>query len=96
MAKSHKKRGSSRKSKKNLYGSLKRTTKRAIPVVASGIKTVGKTTVKVVKKSAPIVEKGVGAVYGVLAEGFDMGVKGLKKTASVMQKNKKTRKHRRH
>ncbi len=94
MGKSYKKKRSSRKSKKNLYGSLKKTTKRAIPVVASGIKTVGKTTVKVVEKTAPIVEKGVGRVYGVLAEGFDMGVKGLKKTASVMQKNKKTRKHR--
>jgi hypothetical protein len=95
MAKSHKRRRSFRKSKKNLYRSLKKTTKRAIPIVASGIKTVGKTSVKVVKKSAPIVEKGVGAVYGVLAEGFDMGVKGLKKTASVMKQSRKTRKHRR-
>jgi len=96
MAKSYKKRRSSRKTKKNFYGTLKRTTKRAIPVVASGIKTVGKTSVKVVEKSAPIVEKGVGTVYGVLAEGFDMGVKGLKKTAAVMQKGRKTRKSRRH
>lgn len=96
MAKSYKKRRNTRKTKKNLYGTIKRTTKRAIPVVTSGIKTVGKTTVKVAEKSAPIIEKGVGAVYGVLAEGFDMGVKGLKKTTSVMKKSKKTRKHRKH
>jgi hypothetical protein len=95
MAKSYKKRRSTRKTKKNLYGTIKRTTKRAIPVVTSGIKTVGKTSVKLAKKSAPIIEKGVGTVYGVLAEGFDMGVKGLKKTATVM-KSKKTRKHRKH
>lgn len=97
MARTHRKsRRASRKTKRGMYRSIKKTATRAVPVVASGLKTVGKTAVSVAKKSTPIIEKGVGSIYGVLAEGFDMGVKGLKKGASTMRSKSKTRKHRKH
>lgn len=97
MAKTHRKsRSASKKTKKGIYRSIKKSAREAVPVVTSGLKKVGKTSLKVAKKSRPIIEKGLGAVYGVLAEGFDMGVKGLKKGANVIQKGKKTRKNRKH
>ena len=72
------------KSRRNVRGvmkTLKRTTARALPVVDNGLKTVGMATKGVVKKSIPIVEKGVSAVYGTMATGFDLGIKGVKKVA---------------
>jgi hypothetical protein len=89
MAKSHKKKHASRKTRKNMY----RSVKKALPAVKQGLTTVGKTAVKVAEKSRPIIEKSVGKIYGVLAEGFDMGLRGIKKTASKMRKTRKHRKH---
>ena len=42
---------------------------------------MGKATKVVLKKSIPVVEKGVSAVYGTMATGFDLGIKGVKKVA---------------
>lgn len=81
---------------KKIYGKLKATTKKAVPV----LKKVGKSAVVVAEKSAPYVEKGVGKIYGVLAEGFDMGLRGVKsgiKTMKMKRKmSRKSRKHRKH
>ena len=72
------------KSRRNVRGvmkTLKRTTARALPVVDNGLKTVGMATKGAIKKSIPVVEKGVSAVYGTMATGFDLGIKGVKKVA---------------
>ena len=83
-------------SKKNILKRFKKTTKNVIPVVESGLKTVGTTAKNVSTKAKPYVEKGVSSIYGVLATGFDMGVKGVSKVASnvISKKSKKTKKHR--
>lgn len=81
MAKTHRRK---RSSKRNITRSIKRT----MPKVKKGLKVVGKTAVDVTKKATPIVEKGLGQIYGVMAEGFDMGVRGVKKS---MAKTKRRR-----
>jgi len=91
MAKSRKHHRRSKKgSKKNLFRNIKKTTQKVIPVVNSGLKTVGKSVKVAAEKSAPIVEKGISGVYGALATGFDLGVKGMGK----MMKSKQTKRRR--
>jgi hypothetical protein len=41
-------------------------------------------------KSAPTVNKGLESVYGALATGFDMGIKGVKKGVSKMTKKRRS------
>ena len=92
MAKSRKHhRGSKKGSKKNLFRNIKKTTQKVLPVVNSGLKTVGKSVRIVAEKSVPVVEKGISGVYGALATGFDLGVKGVGK----IMKNKHTKTHKR-
>ena len=71
----------SRRNVRSVMKTLKKTTSRALPVVDNGLKTVGTATKVVLKKSIPVVEKGVSAVYGTMATGFDLGIKGVKKVA---------------
>jgi len=50
---------------------------------------IGTTTKDVAKASIPIIEKGVGAVYGTMSSGLDLGVKGVKSvTKSVSGKSR--------
>ena len=59
------------------------------------IKTVGSVAKNVVYKSTPIVEKGVTTVYGTMATGFDLGVKGAKRAVkSVSRTSNKRRSNR--
>jgi len=76
MAKSHKKR-SSRKGK-GIVKSIRTTAEKSLPVVNEGLTKVGKTTKEVASASIPVIEKGVGVVYGTMATGLDLGVKGVK------------------
>jgi hypothetical protein len=85
-----KSRSKSRKS--GIMKSLKKTTTKAVPIVKSGLKTVGSTVKTVAIKSAPTVNKGLEGVYGALATGFDMGVKGVSKGVSKMSKKMRTSK----
>lgn len=71
----------SRRNVRSVMKTIKKTTSRALPVVDNGLKTVGTATKVVLKKSIPVVEKGVSAVYGTMATGFDLGIKGVKKVA---------------
>ena len=71
----------SRRNVRSVMKTLKKTTSRALPVVDSGLKKVGMATKGAIKTSIPIVEKGVSAVYGTMATGFDLGIKGVKKVA---------------
>jgi hypothetical protein len=71
---------------------LKKTTARALPVVDSGLKKVSTATKGVIKTSIPIVEKGVSAVYGTMATGFDLGIKGVKKVTKATTMGRRSRK----
>ena len=97
------------KSRKNsILKSVQKTSSKVLPVVDEGLQTVGSTAKDMAKISLPIVEKGVSAVYGTMATGFNLGVKGVKGVKGVakgMTKSKssrrnkkggkKTRRHRR-
>lgn len=89
MAKTHKRHSRRRN------GIIKRT----IPIMKSSLKKVGSTVKNVTRKATPVVNKGLEKAYGTLASTFDMGVKGLGKVVSKMNKSKSrsrrhTRKHR--
>jgi len=71
----------SRRNVRSVMKTIKKTTSRALPVVDNGLKKVGTATKVVLKKSIPVVEKGVSVVYGTMATGFDLGIKGVKKVA---------------
>ena len=93
MAKSH-------KNRKSIIKSISKTTKRALPVVDKGLKTVGTTAKNVATASIPVVEKGVAVVYGTMAQGFDLGVKSVAKGVKMSKKRRhkkggrgKSRKH---
>lgn len=57
---------------------FRKITKKAVPVVTQGLKTVGRVTKTAVVKGAPYVEKGVAGIYNTMATGFDMGIRGAK------------------
>jgi hypothetical protein len=84
-----KSRNKSRKS--GLLKGLNKTTTKAVPMVKSGLKSVGSTVKNVAIKTAPTVEKGLEGVYGTLATGFDMGIKGVSKGVSKVSKIAKKR-----
>lgn len=76
---------------------IKNTSSKAIPVVGKGLKNVGTAAKNVAVKSAPIIEKGISTVYGTLATGFDLGVKGAKSMAHGVKNITKRKSHsRRH
>lgn len=80
------------KSRKNsILKSVGKTSSKVLPVVDKGLQTVGTTAKHVAQNSLPIVEKGVSAVYGTMATGFNLGVKGVKGVAKGMTKGKRSR-----
>ena len=82
------------RSRKNFLRKISRTGKNAIPVVKTGLKTVGKTAKVVAVKAAPVVEKGVSSVYNTMVTGFDLGVKGVKQFSSKKSRSKRSKRHR--
>jgi hypothetical protein len=80
------------RSKSGIMKSLKKTTSKAVPMVKSGLKSVGSTVKTVAIKSAPTVNKGLGEVYGALATGFDMGIKGVSKMTKKSRSSKRSSK----
>jgi hypothetical protein len=85
------------KSRKNsILNSVKKTSNKLLPIVDTGLQKVGSTAKDVAKISIPIAEKGVSAVYGTMATGFDLGVKGVKGVNSVargMTKSKRSKRN---
>ncbi len=71
----------SRSNRKSVIKTIAKTTETALPMVNKGLNTVGTTAKNVASASIPIVEKGVSAVYGTMASGFDLGMKGVKTVA---------------
>jgi hypothetical protein len=82
------------RSRKNFLRKITSTGKKAIPVVKTGLKTVGNTAKVVAVKAAPIVEKGVSSVYNTMVTGFDLGVKGVKQFSAKKSRSKRTKRHR--
>lgn len=88
---------SRRNRKSSMLKTLQNTSSMAIPVVGKGLKTMGTTAKGVAVKSVPVIEKGMSNVYGTLASGFDLGIKGVKNVASgvkSMTYKKKSKRHR--
>jgi hypothetical protein len=76
----------SKSKKTSILKGLKKTTSKAVPIVKNGLKSVGATVTNVAIKSAPTVNKGLEGVYGALATGFDMGIKGVSKGVKTVSK----------
>ena len=85
--------GKSRRSRSSVVKSVKSVASKTLPVVDKGLTTVGSTAKNVASASIPVIEKGVSAVYGTMATGLDLGVKGAKTIAKGMTKGRRT-KHR--
>ena len=68
----------SKSRKSSVVKSITKTANKALPAVNKGLKTVGSTAKNVATASIPVIEKGVSAVYGTMATGLDLGVKGVK------------------
>lgn len=68
--------GKSRKS--SVMKTINKTASQALPAVDKSLKTVGTAAKDVATASIPVIEKGVSAVYGTMATGLDLGVKGVK------------------
>lgn len=70
---------------------FKDTANKVLPTVNKGLQNVGYTAKNVAKSSVPIIEKGVSTVYGTMATGLDLGVKGAKSIAHGVSKSRITR-----
>lgn len=82
--------GKTRKSRSSVVKSITKTASKSLPVVDKGLKTVGATAKNVASASIPVIEKGVSVVYGTMATGLDLGVKGAK-TITKSMKSKRSR-----
>ena len=82
------------RSRKNFLRKITSTGKKAIPVVKTGLKTVGNTAKVVAVKAAPVVEKGVSSVYNTMVTGYDLGVKGVKQFSAKKSRSKRSKRHR--
>lgn len=83
------------RSRKNFLKKITNTGKKAIPVVETGLKTVGNTAKVVAVKAVPVVEKGVSSVYNTMVTGYDLGVKGVEQFSSNRRRTKSKRSKRR-
>lgn len=92
MPKSRKSR-SSGKSRSSMMKTIQKTTDKALPTIDKGLTAVGTTAENVTKASIPVIEKGVSAVYGTMATGLDLGVKGVKSITKGSRRNKSRRSH---
>ncbi len=82
------------KTRRNRKSLIKRITKKTLPVVNKGLKTIGKTAKNMAETSIPVIEKGVSSIYGTMATGFDLGVKGANTVAKGITNKKRTRRQR--
>jgi hypothetical protein len=82
----------SKSKKSSVLKSFKKKTSKAVPIVKNGLKSVGATVKNVAIKSAPTINKGLEGVYGALATGFDMGIKGVSK---ITKKSRSSRRNKR-
>ena len=77
---------------KSFVSYTRKTAEKALPP----IKNARVLAKDVAKETLPIVEKGVSAVYGTMATGFNLGVKGAKDVSNTIKsvsKNRRSSKH---
>jgi hypothetical protein len=87
----------SRKNKSSIINTITKSSEKALPILDKNLTKIGVAAKNITEKSIPIVEKGVSAVYGTMATGFDLGVKGAKSVArGVKRMTRKKRSKRRH
>ncbi len=69
----------SRSSKKrtNIIKNIGKTTKRVLPIVKTGLSTIGQNVKVAATKSEPAIKQGFKSIYGTLATGFNMGMNKL-------------------
>jgi len=79
----------SRSNRKSVINTITKRTKEALPVLGKGLKKIGKTAKNVTSASAPVLEKGLSVVYRTMAQGFDLGVKGVKSVAKGVKTTRK-------
>jgi hypothetical protein len=77
--------------KKSLFKTIRNTTNKAIPAVASGLKNIGMGVKNITLKSKPTIEKGLGVIYGSVVSGINLGVKGVKKGINFVKSKKTSR-----
>jgi hypothetical protein len=70
--------------KERFMQTIKNKSKKILPKINQGLQTVSSTVKNVAVKSAPIIEKGVSNIYGVLATGFNKGIDKI----SSLKRNK--------
>jgi hypothetical protein len=92
----HKRRHNKRKNGRSFFKRVTRTTSRAIPIVASGLKKVGANVKNITMRTKPKLEKGLGLIYKSVLSGVDLGLKGIKKGMHTIRAKtmSKTRRHR--
>ena len=76
---------------KSRKSNVMKTIKRTLPVVNNGLTKVGTAAKDVAEASIPIVEKGVSVVYGTMASGLDLGVKGVKNVVNRSRSRSRSR-----
>ena len=79
------------KSRTKSLSKTKTILKNTANTAVSGVKKVGSVAKNVVSKSTPIIEKGVTTLYGTMATGFDLGIKGVKNAAKTVSRTTKKR-----
>jgi len=72
-----------------------RSVKRSLPSINNKLKNTGVMAKNIAKKSLPVIEKGIGKVYGTMATGFNLGINGGKTLASNIKRRKRSCKTRR-
>jgi hypothetical protein len=85
----------SRKTKSSVFKTITSAPGKALPLVNSGFNTVGNVAKDVAETSIPVIQTGVSTVYGTMANGFDLGIKGVKTVARGVNLNTKKRHSRR-
>jgi hypothetical protein len=87
----------SRSSKKrtNFIKNIGRTTKRVLPVVKTGLSTIGENVKYAANKSEPTIKQGFKSIYGTLATGFNMGLNKLSTIGKSSGKRRATRRTKR-
>jgi hypothetical protein len=67
----------SSKRRTNIIKNIGKTTKRVLPIVKTGLSTIGQNVKVAASKSEPAIKQGFKSIYGTLATGFNMGINKL-------------------
>ena len=77
----------SSKRRTGIIKNIGKTTKRVLPIVKTGLSTIGQNVKVAATKSEPAIKQGFKSIYGTLATGFNMGLNKLSSTLSTFKKS---------